>query len=78
MQNADFIWYIEHRAELFSEYGSTYLVIKDKKILGTSPVYGDAVRMALQKEAHGTFIVQKCGQDESSYTNYISSMNFCN
>lgn len=72
----DFEWYMMNCAELFAEFGDKYVVIKGKKVLGAYDSYGEGVRAAQKTEPLGSFIVQKCGNDESAYTNYISSMNF--
>lgn len=77
MQDADFAWFIDNFSELFDKFGETYLVIKNKTVLGSYPTYADGVKSALKTEPIGTFIVQKCGNDTSVYTGYISSMNFC-
>ena len=78
MQEADFNWFVEHCSALYEEYGRAYLAIKNKTVLGSYPTYAEGVRETLKAEEIGTFIVQLCGKDESAYTNYISSMNFCN
>lgn len=76
MQNSDYNWFVDNCAKLFQEFGPVYLVIKNKTVLGSYNSYAEGVRAALLCEAPGTFIVQKCGGDESAYTNYISSMFF--
>lgn len=77
MQNADYEWFLEHCSELFNKFGNTYLAIKNKTVLGAYSTYAEGVKTTLKTEQIGTFIVQLCGSDESAYTNYISSMNFC-
>lgn len=76
MQNSDYQWFLDHFTELYNEYGSVYLAIKDKKVLGVYHSYAEGVTATRKKEPLGSFIVQKCGADESAYTNYISSMAF--
>lgn len=76
MQNMDFNWFVENHEKLFAEYGSSFIAIKNKTVLGVYDTYGNAVRETSQTEELGTFIVQRCGADESAYTCYISSMNF--
>ena len=78
MQSSDFNWYKEHLEELFNEYGELYIAIKDKKVLGVYRSLREGVSETAKVEELGTFIVQKCGRDESAYTNYISSMDFSN
>lgn len=77
MQEADYKWFLENYNELYKEFGDVFLVIKEKKVIGTYNSYADGVLSTMKNEPIGTFIVQRCGKDESAYTNYISSMNFC-
>lgn len=76
MQKDDFKWFLKNYDDLFKKYGSTFLAIKDKKVLGSYSSYADGVNQTLKSEPLGTFIVQFCNGNESAYTNYISSMNF--
>lgn len=77
MQSSDFKWFIENLPSLFEKYGDCFLAIKDKTILGKYSSYSEAVSATKEHEPLGTFIVQQCGNNESVYTNYISSYNFC-
>ena len=77
MQNNDYKWFIDNYSDLFNKYGASYLIIKDANIIGVCTSYAEGVRKALKTEDVGSFIVQKCNGNESAYTNYISSMNFC-
>lgn len=76
MQSADYRWFVENRPELYKKYGAAYLAIKNQTVLGTFRTYADGVKVTSETEELGTFIIQLCGNDESCYTNYISSMNF--
>lgn len=78
MQNSDFEWFKSNLAALYKEYGNVYLAIKDKKVLGAYSSYSEGVKETSKTEELGTFIVQQCGPNESVYTNYIASFNFCN
>ena len=78
MQNADFEWFIANYVKLYKKFGSAYLAIKNKTVLGTYESYAEGVCATQKTEELGTFIIQKCGKDESSYTNYISSTMFHN
>lgn len=77
MQSEDFKWYIDHLDELFKEYGPKFIAIKQQKVLGSYSSYAEAVKETQKTEELGTFIVQQCGPDESAYTVYISSFDFC-
>ncbi len=77
MQESDFKWFLENYNELFKQFGEVYLAIKNKTVLGSYNSYAEGVLSTMKEEPLGSFIVQKCGRDESAYTNYISSMVFC-
>lgn len=76
MQETDFMWFKEHCSELFRKFGEKYIVVKNASVLGSYDTYAEGVRAALETEKAGTFIVQKCGADESAYTGYIASTIF--
>lgn len=76
--NEDYKWFLEKCYELFDQYGESYVAIKNKTVIGVYQSYADGVKETEKTEVVGTFIIQKCGRDESAYTNYISSMNFLN
>lgn len=72
----DYEWFLENYMDIFQRYGESYVVIKNRQILGTYSSYADGVRKTAVTEELGTFIVQFCNGDESGYTNYIASVNF--
>lgn len=76
MQNNDFEWFKKNIKDLFSEYGARFVAIKNEKVIGVFDTYAEGVTETAKREPLGSFIVQRCGKDESAYTNYISSMNF--
>ena len=76
MQSADFEWFKANIDALYDQYGSAFLAIKDRTILGVYETYGEGVRSTMEDEQLGTFIVQRCGQGEEAYTNYIASTSF--
>lgn len=71
IQDSDYKWFLDHFAELFNKFGSRYVAIKNKKVLGAYSTYAEGVNTTLKTERIGTFIVQQCGSNESAYTNYI-------
>ena len=75
-QDKDYKWFLDHYDELYKKYGTSYIAIKEKTVLGTYSSYQEAVDKTKETEQLGSFIVQLCNGDESAYTNYISSMNF--
>ena len=77
MQSQDYEWFLSNYSDIFEKYGDTYLAIKNQKVLGSYPSYAEGVRQTQKHEELGTFIVQHCNGNETGYTNYIASMNFC-
>jgi len=75
-RDSDYEWFLDNYFDLFHKYGMSYLVIKNKTVLGAYESYAEGVKNASNVEKLGTFIVQECNGNESAYTNYISSMNF--
>ena len=75
LQN-EYKWFLDNYADLYKQYGASFLAIKNKTVLGVYHSYAEGVKKTLQSEEAGTFIVQKCNGDESAYTNYISSICF--
>ena len=76
MQTNDYKWFLENYNAIYEKYGVSYVVIKNKTILGTFETYAEGVRATSKTDEIGTFIVQKCDGNESAYTTYISSMCF--
>ena len=76
MQYVDFQWFIEHYQELYEKYGCSYIVIKNKTVLGTYSNFREAVDATSLTENVGTFIVQECSGDESAYTMQLVSVSF--
>lgn len=70
----DFVWFIDNYLDLHKKYGTCYLAIKNKKILGVYQSYATAVNETSKSEDIGTFIVQYCNGEESGYTNYIATI----
>jgi hypothetical protein len=77
MLENEYQWFLENYNELFKQYGTSFLALKNKSVLGVYQSYAEGVKKTLQNEEPGTFIVQKCNGEKSAYTNYISSMCFC-
>ena len=73
----DFTWFINHYDELYKQYGTCFLAISGKKVLGAYDRPRKAVEEASNLVPPGEFIVQLCNGDESGYTNYIASTEIC-
>lgn len=77
LQSSDFKWFVENLESLYSIYGDSHIAIKDKKVIGKFSSYVEGVEEMSKTNELGSFIVQKCGEDESVYTTYIASTSFC-
>ena len=76
MLSTDYAWYRNNLRSLHEKYGDKYIAIKDETVLGSYDSYIDGVEETSKTLPLGTFIIQRCGADESAYTCHISSMNF--
>lgn len=75
-QTSDYEWFVENYDKLCSEYGDSFVVVKNKKIIGRYESFVDGVKNTLSTEQAGSFIVQQCHADGKVRINYIASMNF--
>lgn len=73
MQADDFTWFVEHYDELFKQYGTSYIAIKDKSVLGSFSSPKVAISEVSKKYPLGSFIIQLCNGSESGYTNYFAN-----
>ena len=55
---------------MYKKYGTGYLAIKNKKVLGVYKTYAEGVKNTLKTEEMGSFIIQLCNGSESAYTNF--------
>lgn len=69
----DFNYFLKNYKKIYSQYGHTFVVIKNKNLLGAYDNVEDALKNT--KEPLGTYILQECNGNESGYTSYISSFN---
>ena len=75
-QTTDYQWFLDNYTDLYTQYGESFLAIKNKTIIGVYSSYAEGVKITSESHELGSFIIQKCNGSESAYTNYISSMNF--
>lgn len=66
----DYHWFLDNYNTLFQKYGTSYLAIQNKTILGVYSNFGEAVNKTSEIKPLGTFIVQFCNGDESGYTSF--------
>ena len=69
----DFKYFLKNYDKIYKKYGHTFVVIKNKNLLGTYKTVEDALKNT--QEPVGTYILQECNGNESGYTSYISSFN---
>ncbi|MBQ7152997.1 MAG: hypothetical protein IJR83_03550 [Clostridia bacterium] len=74
-QKSDFKWYKRNLRKLYEQYGDCYLAIKKKTVLGAYSSFAEGVHETEKREKLGTFIVQKCGPDESAYTETMLTLS---
>lgn len=63
----DFYFFINHYAELYKQYGYSFIAVKDKKVVGVFSSILSAFEEVSKKYEPGTFIIQECSADRSSY-----------
>jgi hypothetical protein len=59
-QRGDLIYYLENFDALYDKYGSCYLIIKDKAVLGAYDRWSTALEETVKTHKPGTFILQEC------------------
>ncbi len=62
----DFQYYLDHQSELAQKYEGKYIVIKNRRVLGTYDDEMEAVEKTAKKHELGTFLVQECSSDPDS------------
>jgi len=73
----EFEYFINNLPELVKKYKGKYLVIKNEQILNSYDSIDMAIIETKKTEALGTFLVQKCDDNEESYTRrYCSRVSF--
>jgi hypothetical protein len=68
-----FRFYLENQAKLVREYNGKVIAIMDEKVLGAFDTEADAVREISKTHPLGSFLVQKVGPGEDSYTQTFHS-----
>lgn len=69
----EFNYYRAHQEELVRLYKGKFVVIFDNQVLGAFDTEMDAIREISPKYPLGTFLVQKCEQDNDSLTQMFHS-----
>jgi len=73
MLKEDFQYFIDNQAELVKKYGNKYIVIKQKKVIGSYDSREQAYFETIKVHELGTFLIQLCSEGEGSYTQIFHS-----
>ena len=60
MKDANYDYFINNLSTLFKEYGHSFLVIKNRKIIGSYDDFNTAYEETRKTEEVGTFLIQEC------------------
>jgi hypothetical protein len=69
----NFTFFLENYDDLYHQFGHSFLVIKNKEVIGVYNDFAKAVAETKKHEKIGNFIVQECNGNDSGYSNYIAS-----
>ena len=73
---SEFEYYLKNQAELLKEYEGKFIVIKDRKVIGSYDDELKAIEETSKKHELGTFLVQKCTAGNEGYTQVFHSRVF--
>lgn len=77
MLETEYKYFIDHRDELVNQYENKYLVLIGEEIIGVYSSDEEAYFETIKNHKPGTFLIQFCSKDESSYTEiYHSRVTF--
>lgn len=69
----DFKYYIANHSEIVKQHLDKFIIIKEKKIVGSYDTLEEAVSEASKKYELGTFIIQKCNKNIEDSTQVFHS-----
>ncbi len=75
MSDLNYNFFITSIDELCKKYEGQFVVIKDKKIIGSYRTFEEAYDETVKKEDLGTFLIQFCSKDQSALVNNFYSNN---
>ncbi len=76
MLEKEFQYFVDHRNELLKKYRGRVLVIVDESVVGDYDTVHDAWNGAVEKYEEGTFLIQRCMDDEDSFHQTFHSRVF--
>ena len=66
-------YYLDNQKELVKKYNNKFIVLKDKKIIGSYDSHVEAYNKTLETEELGTFLIQHCLSGNQGYTQTFHS-----
>lgn len=67
----DFDFFVKNNSNLYTEYRHKFIAIKNEKVIGTADDVEMLIACLAQKYEIGTYIIQECNGNESSYTSKL-------
>jgi hypothetical protein len=61
--STDYKYFKDNLAKFYKEYGHSYIVIKERKVIGVFDEFDEALHEMPKTEEPGTFIIQECVDD---------------
>jgi hypothetical protein len=73
----EFKYYLENQDRFVRKYNGRFIVIKNRRVIGTYDSELEAIEQTSQRHKLGTFLVQKCEPGSESYSQaYFSRVAF--
>lgn len=73
MADINYDYFIAHFEELYSLYKDKFVVIKNEKVLNIYDGFDKAFVETVKTEDIGTFLIQHCTKENSSFGNFHSN-----
>lgn len=68
----DFNYFKSINNSFYSKHGHSFLAVKDSNIIDFAPSVPELITKMTEKDFEiGTYLIQECTGDESSYTNIV-------
>ena len=73
-RHEDFHWFIDNYDTFYNKYGKSFIVIKNKVVLGVYNDFITALTETTKIYSQGTFIIQECDGTEDAYIADVPSI----
>ncbi len=73
MLDQEFKYYLDHKNDLVKTYLGKHIVIRGEEVIGVYDNFQEAYYSSLKTMEIGTFLIQLCDKDDSSYTHTFHS-----